>query len=329
MKQTSDGELHPRRLQARAIRVTGRVQSNMITADPRISRPLRAALAGKTTTEVFVKQPRSPATSPGGRATDARRGLGLVGGRIEAVVLPVLAAVRGYRGHTFGREPDHAPADAPEPTPGPGAVRAPDRPAILVRRLWGTLGIGVFALAAAMGLTLHQFSRATTCAVARPSDPCVHSLQGTISRPGWTENVSGYNGNDTTRYHHVVVLGDTGRRVEFWTFRPRPDLRVGDTVTLEQWKGHVITVGGHGRRTGADGWKPEPLGWMLAVLYASTAVAAGLWRVGLLSLDEHPRGRLGRLRSVLGWLVLTITTILAIITISWGLSAPGLYLYWW
>lgn len=262
-----------------------------------------------------------------------------IGGTVEAVVLALVAAALGYQGRTPRRSPDRGRADASEPvSPAPQPATdqaAPEvgqptgRPPARYRRLWWILGLSIFGLMTAMSLALYQFDHATSCTVANPSHPCIRSLQGTITAPGWSEDIPGYNGDITTKYYFVATLRESGRRVDVWSFQPQPHLRVGDAVVLERWKGHYITVTSRSHRVEVNGWEPQVLTWLLVLLYGSAAVAALLRRAGLLSLDEHPRGRLSMLRSILGWTFLTSAAALTCITIPWALSAPQLYLRWW
>jgi hypothetical protein len=199
------------------------------------------------------------------------------------------------------------------------------------RRLWTGAGLGVVVvLLVAAGLALQQFDEATDCAATVPSDPCIAVLAGTVAAPERTEEVAGNaDGQITTLHHQVVTLTGTGQQVEFWTFRSRTDLQVGDPVTLQRWKGHLITVSGHGRRVGANGWEPEAMGWMLAVTAVALALGAGLWRLGLVSLEESPRARASRWRSALGWLLLIVAAAPATIAFPAVLCSPRLYLTWW
>lgn len=187
----------------------------------------------------------------------------------------------------------------------------------------------------AMGLALQQYEHATSCTRPNPSDPCIRELPGAISAPGRSQNNSWCGGgpagacHEETDYSIVVTQQGSGARVEVWDAQRHPDLRVGDPVVLEQWKGRYIAVTDQGHRVEVNDWNPGFLNWALAITFGSIAIAGVLWRVGLFSLDEHARGRRAVLRSTV-----CVAFVMGLGTIAWnvlllGLSAPLFYLRWW
>lgn len=130
-------------------------------------------------------------------------------------------------------------------------------------------------------------------------------------------------------YVLTITLRETGQRVEVWRGQPRPVFQVGEAVALHRWKGRDIAVAGNDHHVDVNAWNPEVDTALLVIMCGST-VAAGLLRmVGLISLDEHPRGRVAVLRSALGliWMVAVVST--GSVLFGTALAEPGVYLSWW